>query len=575
MENRTCQNCKKDFTVGPEDFSFYEKMKVPPPTFCPECRFERRAIYRNERNLFWNKSAKSKERILSLYPLQSGIAVYHEDEYKKDDWDASDYGKNYDPGRPFFEQFYELTKVVPRNARSNEPNSNINSDYTANASHLKNCYLIFNSDNVENSAYGNAITGSKECFEMSYSFKCELCYELFWSTGCYRTFFSSHCESCVDVWFSKNCIGCVNCFGCINLRNKSFCIFNEQYTKEEYEEKINKMEVNTHSKLQEVLRKVNDFWVKNPVKFIQGVQNVNVTGEYISHSRNIFRGYLVRESENLRYSQYQMDPGNKDCMDITVWGGGNQICYENSICGWGAFNLKFCVECWPEVRDTEYSMFLRNCKDCFGCVGMKNKQYCILNKQYTKEEYSLLRNEIVKDMDKIPYIDKKGNIYKYGEFFPFEFSPFGYNTSIAGEHFAMTEEKAISLGYPWNEPERGEYNITIKANELPDDIIEVQKDILSAVIACTNCGHAYRIIEKEFNFLKENHISLPRLCVDCRHKQRMLQRNSFRLFKRQCMCNKRNHFHGSTHCEIEFETSYAPDRPEIVYCEKCYQKEVY
>jgi len=25
----------------------------------------------------------------------------------------------------------------------------------------------------------------------------------------------------------------------------------------------------------------------------------------------------------------------------------------------------------------------------------------------------------------------------------------------------------------------------------------------------------------------------------------------------------------------EFETAYAPDRPEIVYCEKCYQQEVY
>jgi hypothetical protein len=28
-------------------------------------------------------------------------------------------------------------------------------------------------------------------------------------------------------------------------------------------------------------------------------------------------------------------------------------------------------------------------------------------------------------------------------------------------------------------------------------------------------------------------------------------------------------------CNNTFETSYAPERPEIVYCERCYQGEVY
>lgn len=32
-ETKICQNCKKDFTIDPEDFKFYEKIKVPSPTF--------------------------------------------------------------------------------------------------------------------------------------------------------------------------------------------------------------------------------------------------------------------------------------------------------------------------------------------------------------------------------------------------------------------------------------------------------------------------------------------------------------------------------------------------------------
>jgi hypothetical protein len=48
-EMRQCQNCKNQFTIEPEDFAFYEKIKVPPPTFCPSCRFQWRLSFMNER----------------------------------------------------------------------------------------------------------------------------------------------------------------------------------------------------------------------------------------------------------------------------------------------------------------------------------------------------------------------------------------------------------------------------------------------------------------------------------------------------------------------------------------------
>ena len=52
QEIKVCQNCKKDFTIEPDDFAFYEKIKVPAPTFCPECRLQRRLAFRNERALY-------------------------------------------------------------------------------------------------------------------------------------------------------------------------------------------------------------------------------------------------------------------------------------------------------------------------------------------------------------------------------------------------------------------------------------------------------------------------------------------------------------------------------------------
>ena len=63
-------------------------------------------------------------------------------------------------------------------------------------------------------------------------------------------------------------------------------------------------------------------------------------------------------------------------------------------------------------------------------------------------------------MDEMPYIDKQGLIYKYGEFFPTELSPIGYNNTVAIQHFPMTETEAKDKGYLWIEVEKGKYVIT-------------------------------------------------------------------------------------------------------------------
>jgi len=58
--------------IETEDFNFYEKMKVPAPTFCPLCRAERRLTFRNERKLFKAKDAFTGKDIFSLYRTKAG-----------------------------------------------------------------------------------------------------------------------------------------------------------------------------------------------------------------------------------------------------------------------------------------------------------------------------------------------------------------------------------------------------------------------------------------------------------------------------------------------------------------------
>jgi hypothetical protein len=210
------------------------------------------------------------------------------------------------------------------------------------------------------------------------------------------------------------------------------------------------------------------------------------------------------------------------------------------------------------------------------------KEYCILNKQYTKEEYEVLLPKIKQHMNDMPYVDSKGRIYKYGEFFPPELSPFAYNETIAEEYFPLTKEQAISQGYRWKDPDTKEYKITKKTNDLPDHIKDVPDSITNEIIECnhstsswqatnnnTACTHqcttAFKIIPEELSFYRRMNLPLPRLCPNCRHYERLSQRNPLKLWHRKCM---------KEGCSNEFETSYSPERPEIVYCESCYQNEV-
>ncbi len=585
-ETKNCQNCKKDFTIEPEDFDFYKKIDVPPPTFCWLCRFQRRCAYRNERSLKRSKSAKSGKDILTLYPPSAKLTLYTPEEWWADDWDQMATGRGYDFNRTFFEQVSELLSEAPIFCRNVV--QIINSDYCANASYTKNSYLLFQTSGSEDCAYGNAVDFCKNCFDDSHIMKCELCYDSFWLTNCYQTYFSSQCLDCNDVWFSKNCRGCQDCFGCSNLSNKQYCLFNEQLSKEEYIQRLAEMKLNTWGGLEVAREKTLAFWRKFPLRFMEGLKDENVTGQYINNSKNVQYGYLIREGKDLKYCQYQQIPKNEDCYDITIWGENNQLGYENMATSGNTFMTKFSVECWDNVRNIDYCFSCVASQNLFGCVGIRKKEYCILNKQYSKEEYEVLRKKIIQQMNEKPYIDQRGRVYKYGEFFPIELSPYGYNTDMNNDQFLLTKEEALSQGYRWQDIDKKEFEITIKAADLPEAITDASDTILKELIGCSVCGKAYRIIKSELDFLRSRGIALPRLCIDCRHCRRISQRSKVRLYGRACMCvgasssDGAYQNHGSSHtshaaqerCLNTFMTSYAPDNKDIVYCEQCYQQEV-
>lgn len=580
---RNCQNCKLEFTIEPDDFSFYEKMQVPPPTFCPVCRAERRLTFRNERKLFKVKNSFSGKDMFSLYPQKSDKKNLTQEEWFSDNFDAMEYGQDYDFSKPFFEQFFELENKVPIFPLRVE--YMVDSPYCANATALKNSYLCFNSSYSEDCMYGNATDHSKDCIDNSHINHSERCYESFWLQNCYQCYFTVMSVESSNLWFCRDCLGCNNCFGCVSLRKASYCIFNKQYTKEEYIIEIEKMKLNTISGILNIREKARNFWKTWPTKCHQGLKNLNSTGSYVTNCKNVNDSFLIREGENMRYCQYLQVPKTKDCYDVSAWGDNMELNYEVCVCGDNSYNVRFSSDCWPNCKNLEYCISVFSSSDCFGCVGLKKKQYCIFNKQYTKDEYFNLVEKIKGQMNEMPYIDKKGNKYKYGEFFPIELSSFGYNNTTAIQFFNMTKDEACKNSYPWIEVPRGEYKITKKAEELPDSINDATEDIVEEIIECQNCRNPYRILENELIFYKKENLPIPTMCNDCRFERRIQDRLKLELYERKCMCggncdttgiykNTANHIHGDDSCEEVFKTGYSSESNEIIYCEKCYQQEV-
>ena len=553
-EKRICQNCKKYFTIELEDFNFYEKMNVCIPSDCPACRAQLRLSFRNERTFYKRTCNKCKKDVISMYSNNKPFVVYCYDCWFSDDWGGENFALDYNPDISFIDQFEKLWKSVPKVSLvyMRSPGS----DYTNISADNKNCYFIIESSNNEDSIHSYWIQECREVLDTSFSSKCELTYE---SDDCYNSYkllYSKGCHDCATSYFLTDCKGCTDCIGCVNLRNKSNYIFNNPYNKEEYEKIKEDLMLDTNEGIKMFRKKYEEFLSSQPRKFAEVVQAVGSTGSYMKNVKNCKSCFHCYEAEDNKYGVH-IWRNAKDTMDCDTAGRNVSLIYNSINAGIDNSNLICDAVCWT-CSFVEYSMYCFNSNNCFGCVGLRKKNYCILNKQYSREEYEVIVDKIKKELKEKGY---------YGQFFGKHLSCFGYNETPANEQFPLSKEDALSQGFKWEDTERGTYGKeTKRLEEMPENFSRIDFDPIKEIFVCESCNKNYKIIPNEFLFYKKLNVSLPRLCPDCRHERRIESRGPNKLWHRSCMREE---------CSNEFETSYSPDRPEIIYCEKCYQQEVY
>ncbi len=552
-----CKQCAAKFEITDKDLGFYERIspvingekhQIPPPSLCPKCRVIRRMSWRNDRTFYHRKCSKTNHPIISTYAQETPFPVYEPNVWYGDSWNPMDFGQELNFNEPFFKQLEKLRMKVPR--LGIDIVNCENSDFCNYCGDDKNCYLDIAGEANEDCYYNLFTKYSKNCVDCTFVYNSELMYQAINCYRCYNVYYSYYLENCSDCAFCFDLKGCKNCLFSSNLRQKEFYIFNKPYSKEEYTAKIGEFGLESHLSMQKNVLQWKNVMKSAIHRDMFNLNSENCIGNDVKNSKNCQYVFNISDCEDSKFLYDVLEA--KDCYDL------NYSLYKPEL----AYELISTLN----MRSSAFSMASHYCNavyycdqcnnssDLFGCIALNHKKYCILNRQYGKEEYLELTGKLIE------FMKKNG---EWGEFFPGKHSPFGYNETVAQEYYPLTKEQALANGFGWkDEEEKAPYSG--QKTIIPDKVNETTEDIVKKILTCETCGKNYKIILQEFSYYKRLGLPVPHECPSCRHQGRLALRNPRKLWDRTC-----------TNCKAPIQTTYAPDRPEKVYCEKCYLKAVY
>lgn len=547
---KICAISGKEFEITQEEKDFLnniaptfdgERFNIPLPNKSPEERARQRVSHRNEQFLFQNKNSFSGEPLLSIYRPDSEVKVCSREEWFSDVWDAIEFGRDFENTKSFFDQYHELQKEVPYASLVTVNNENC--PYATSLGESKNCFLVNSSDYCEDCLYGKLLQHCTSTIDSSFGYKSELLYECFSVENCYDCKWVYYSQGCHDCWFCDDCRGCHHCFLCTNLVKKEYYFMNEKVSREEYEKRIADF-LSDHKHILKAKSIFDELRKKRIYKYARAVNTENCTGDFMINAKNCFNCYDIMGAEDCRYVQLAVE--SKDMLDCSNIYDRSELSY-NTLGTMNTFNCHFCLYIFF-CADLWYCEQCFSCKNCFGCVGLRNKQYCILNKQYKKDEYEKEVARIIRTMQQTG---------AWGQFFPTSISPFPYNDTVAQDYFPLTQKEVLDKNWRWGEDLNK--NTHPQTHDVPKKITDVTDAILKIILSCHACGKNYRIQPLELTLYRKMKLPIPQECPHCRYKKRMEMRNPRKLYDRNC-----------DKCEIEIQTTFAPERSEKVYCEKCY-----
>jgi len=549
-----CSSCSVSFEFTDEDEADLvlcapslgeQRLAIAPPKNCPTCRQQQRLIFRNDLFLYQNVCGHCSKAIVSIYPKELAGTVLCKECFWSDAWNARDYGRDFDFSRPFFEQFAELKMSVPRLGLFFTHSEN--SDFTVHSTKNKNCYLTTSVHECENVYYSDSLRNCRDCCDMFACHRMELCYECCHSYECFNSAYLENCTGLSDSSWCFDCKGGSNLVGCVGLRNGSNSIFNKRATPEECKavtERLNKDPLLRQRFLNEyrALRAAHP----RPESWSWNVEDSS--GNYLRNSSFVRNCFNLNSSAQCSHSS----EGNfcVSCVDCTR-PAQSEFVY-NSAAHVHLSYSAFCNLCY----DSSYLLYCDNCQagcdSCFGCMSLTRAHHCILNKEYSPQDYERTVSKIVAHMRETD---------EWGEFFPEHLSFFAYNRSRAGCRFPLSRQEVQKRGWRWEEDKKQSLE-GVKTHRLGNPVLATDPEaerIVQGAIICEATGKAFRITTPEFAFYKKKGLPLPSEAPAVRMTRRMNLENWPSMQERQC-----------SKCKKAIQTAYPRQSELQVYCESCY-----
>jgi hypothetical protein len=333
------------------------------------------------------------------------------------------------------------------------------------------------------------------------------------------------------------------------LQQQQYCIANRQVSKDEYQAQL--AGILASFKNCEAARKTwRELAAQRIHRWANNTKIENCTGDFLSNSKDCRDCYDVDHGEHCRY--VTVGVSLKDCYDCSNVYLGPELNYQ-VLGAVETFNCAFSVYV-IHCQDALYSDCSYNCRHIFGCEGLRRKEFCVLNRQYSEKEYRTLVPRIIEHMK---------NTGEWGEFFSPAYSPHCYNESLAYEYFPLSREEVLARGWHWQDVMDRELPAPTLQN-LPDATGDIPATICTEVLKCSISGAPYRMVAPELDFYLKLGLPLPRKCPDERRLEREHLRNPRKLWPREC-----------GRCGGAIYSTYAPERSESIYCEKCFTANVY
>lgn len=547
-ENKICVNCKNEFSIDSGDLMLYEKIGLKIPGQCFECRMKQYSAFWVFGKFRKGVSDLSGESLITILPNNPRYPIYKSREWWGDAWDPMQYGMEYDSSRPFFEQLKELQENIPRPHQTGENSTNC--DWCDDVWDSKNCYLSRSLSKSENLSYSYRIIESKDCFDIALSFNLQNSYDCVTCHNSFNLNFSESSRDCIDSYFLFDCRNCQNCFMSYNLRNKQYCIRNKQYTKEEYFKELENMKLDSYKNIENLKKEFEDILQNDAVHRENfNLKTTDSVGNYLNNCDKCINCFTWDDSQNCRNSLRGLY--SKDSIDqLGTW--HTEVSGANS-CVVRGYQIK--NSCWSDARYSEYLDLCKEVEYCFGCVGLRKKKYCILNKQYTKEEYENLKNKIISDMERAG---------EYGKFLPYSMGLCGYNLSNGSIYFPdVKKEEVVKLDGYWSEEDMSSVD-GISSLQLPDSILDTKIEITSQALICPETKYRFNISKDEYEFHKNKKFALPRIHFDLRMIKKAKRTAVLKSYPYKC-----------TFCGNDIMAYYPPEWGyKKIACEECYKQNI-